>query len=262
MDIISSEQNPLIKEIKNLKRKKYREELKKFYIEGLRFVEEALDVSNNIDRIIVSEQFYSNRDNTIMDRIKQMRLQTAIVKDKLFKELADTENPQGILAVLKMPSYSMNDVFDESCDMLVVLDSIQDPGNMGTIIRTADAAGAGAVIISKGCVDVYNPKVMRSTMGSVFHIPLIFADDLVSTINTLKSKGYIFMAAHLKGTKNYFDMDMTGKIAIIIGNEANGISDEISSISDKLVKIPMPGKAESLNASIAASILIYESVRL
>lgn len=132
---------------------------------------------------------------------------------------------------------------------------------MGTIIRTADAAGFTGIIVSQGCVDVYNPKVLRSTMGSIFHIPLFFSDNLGETIQILKSKGTKIYAAHLKGTSNYFQLDMHNDTAIIIGNESKGISAEIAALADELVKIPMIGKAESLNASVAAALLMYESVR-
>ena len=132
---------------------------------------------------------------------------------------------------------------------------------MGTIIRTADAGGFNAVIATKGCVDFYNPKVLRSTMGSIFHIPVVCCDKLSSIVNHLKSKGIKIYASHLQGIENYYNMNIAYNSAFIIGNEANGISKENTLLADVLVKIPMLGKAESLNASVAAGILIYETVR-
>lgn len=177
-----------------------------------------------------------------------------------------------------MNSYSLRDIIDNlgnisensniSCNIsynittnIVILDSIQDPGNMGTIIRTADAAGFRGIIISKGCVDPYNPKVLRTTMGSIFHIPLHLCDNLKKTLTEIKASNIRIYATHLKGSKNYYETDMTGNVAIIIGNEANGISNESQLMADELIRIPMPGKAESLNASVAAGLLMYESLR-
>lgn len=132
---------------------------------------------------------------------------------------------------------------------------------MGTIIRTADAAGMTGVIVSKGCVDVYNPKVLRSTMGSIFHIPICQSQDIFETMDRMKKRGIKICAAHLEGSCDYFDLEYKNNIAIVIGNEANGISEEVKNFADILVRIPMPGRAESLNASVAAGILMYEILR-
>ena len=171
-----------------------------------------------------------------------------------------TDNPQGILAIIKIKTCELENLFVDG-SFLVVLDSIQDPGNMGTIIRTADAAGASGIIVSKGCVDIYNPKVLRATMGSIFHIPICLYDDMTELIIQLKERAIKVFTSFLKGGANYSEQDMSGNIALVIGNEANGISKEIASLSDFLVRIPMIGRAESLNASIAAAILMYEVVR-
>ena len=148
-----------------------------------------------------------------------------------------------------------------STNYLLIMDSIQDPGNLGTMIRTADAAGFTGMIISKGCVDVYNPKVLRSTMGSIFRMPLCFTDKLENVLENIKLKGIRVYASHLSAKESCYEINMTNNIAIIIGNEANGISNEILPYADKLIKIPMYGRTESLNASIAAGILMFECVR-
>jgi RNA methyltransferase, TrmH family len=261
MDIITSNQNSHVKEVKSLKQKKNRDELKLYFIEGERFLEEAVKERANIEKIMVSESYFKNpSQRNLLKEIESLRYEIFLVTDKLFNEISDTENPQGILAIVRMMEYDLERIYNNN-SFIIILDSIQDPGNLGTIIRTADAAGASGIIYSKGCVDLYNPKVLRGTMGSVFHLPIIYSDNLSETINILKEKNIKIYAAHLSAKVNYFDVDMQNQAAIIIGNEANGISDEIAKLSDTFIKIPMPGKSESLNASVAASLLMYEVVR-
>jgi RNA methyltransferase, TrmH family len=259
---VSSNQNPIIKEVKALKVRKHREEKQLFFIEGLRFVEDALKERTDIQYVLVSEKFIqSNESNKVMGMIPQDSWKVYELPDKLFKEISDTENPQGIMAVLKMGNFTLDDIIKEDNNFLVILETIQDPGNMGTIIRTADAAGAKGIIVSKGSVDLYNPKVLRSTMGSVFHVPIYFSENLAEDLLLVKSKGILLYAAHLAGNMNYYEVKDWSNSGIIIGNEANGISSEISDLANTLVKIPMEGRAESLNASIAAGLLIYEVLR-
>ncbi len=258
MDIITSNQNLLIKEIKGLELRKNREEKGLFIAEGLRFVEESVKEKALIDKIVVSNTFLEGK--SAMDRIRNMGLPCYVVSDKIFKEISDTQTPQGILAVIKKKDALIGDII-KSSNKIVMLESLQDPGNMGTIIRTADAAGMTGIILSKGCVDVYNRKVLRSTMGSIFHLPIHRTDDFIGTIKELKAKGIKVYASHLEGSINYYDIDECQNTAVIIGNEANGISDEAAMAADCLIKIPMPGKAESLNASVAAGILMYEILR-
>lgn len=266
MQIITSENNPLIKDIKSLKIKKYREQNRLFFIEGIKFIEEALTSDEDIKSIIISETVQKDgKIQGIIHKIKQKERKTRLysVPDNILKQLSDTETPQGIIAVVKMKNYDLVEIMNRNKknNLFVILDAVQDPGNMGTIIRTADAADFDAIIATKGCVDFYNPKVLRSTMGSIFHIPVINANDLSQLITNLKSKSIKIYASHLNAQKYFYDLDMSKDTAIIIGNEANGISDQTASLADELIKIPMPGKAESLNASIAAGILIYETVR-
>lgn len=261
MKYISSSQNPILKEVRALKQKKYREESGMFFIEGIRFVEEVLKEDIPISKVLVSECLSDvNGGKEILEKVKERGCSVFTMPHKLFIELSDTKNPQGILAILHARNYKIEDMYDEK-NFFIILDYIQDPGNMGTIIRTADAVGATGVVLSKGCVDIYNPKVLRSTMGSVFHIPICFSEDIFKTLDDMKSKGIKVCAAHLEGDCDYFDIDVTDNIAIIIGNEANGISQEIKEYADILVRIPMVGKAESLNASVAAGILMYEVLR-
>jgi len=178
------------------------------------------------------------------------------ITDSLFKSICDTENPQGIIAVVKNKPVEIK--YDHGFYMLA--DKVQDPGNMGTIIRTAHAAGALGVIITKGTVDIYNEKTLRSTMGSIFKIPVIEDKDL-SLVQKLRNGGFKLVTSSLDTDKNFYDIDLKEKVIISVGNEGNGISDEVYELSDLKIKIPMPGGAESLNAAVAASIMMYEVVR-
>lgn len=261
MNYIQSSQNSIIKDIKSLHLKKNRDAHGLYFVEGIRFVSEAIDNGQSIAKIIISEKLEGlNGGSELIEKVKGACSDISLVPEKLFREVSDTQTPQGILAVIKKNKYSFDKVITEGSSV-VILDCLQDPGNAGTIIRTADAAGISAVLMSKGCVDLYSPKVLRSTMGSVFHIPIFEGLNITETIRVLKQNDYKVIASHLSGKNNYFQEDLTGRSAIIVGNEANGISDETAYMADSLVKIPMPGKAESLNASVAASIMIYEIVR-
>jgi TrmH family RNA methyltransferase len=182
--------------------------------------------------------------------------------DQMFKDISHTETPQGILGVVSIKQYSVDHLSgNKNAPFYVFCDGVQDPGNMGTIIRTADAAGADVVILSKGCVDIYNPKTVRSTMGSMFHVPIIKAEDTVQMMHHVKKNGIHIISGHLSASTYHFDTNMKKGIMIVIGNEGNGISDEVVKLSDYLVKIPITGNAESLNAAVAAAILMYEVVR-
>jgi TrmH family RNA methyltransferase len=261
MNYIQSSQNSTIKEIKTLHLKKNRDADGLYFVEGIRFVNDAIDNEQNIIKVIISDKLESlNGGKELINRVKSVCNECFLVNEKLFKEISDTQTPQGILAVLKKKEINLDTIIEQG-NSIVILDSLQDPGNVGTIIRTSDAAGISAVILTKGCVDLFSPKVLRSTMGSVFHMPIFESMKINGTIALLKKSGYKIIASHLGGKNNYYDEDLTGRVAIIVGNEANGISDETVELSDSLVKIPMPGRAESLNVSIAASIMIYEIVR-
>lgn len=241
---IESSQNKIIKEINSLKQKKYRDKTGLFIVEGERLISEASP------EYVLARDDYAGR----LDGFERVYTTSAA----LFDRVADTVSPQGILGVCKIPENNINEFVGGKNAFVVILERVADPGNLGTIIRTADAAGADAVILSEGCADPYNLKTIRSTMGSVFHLPVYRNVDLKAFLKETKIKTF---AAHLKGIKSCYDTDMSGSVGIIIGNEANGLSDEISGLADELVKIPMPGRAESMNAAVAAGIMIYEAVR-
>ena len=261
MEMITSPQNSFIKELKALKLKKNRQEQGLFFIEGIKFVDEALKENADIVKIVISENLNQVKGgNEILSRISTMGLEIYTLPQKLFKGISDTESPQGILAVIKAKQYLLTELICNS-NFIILLDCIQDPGNLGTIIRTADAAGVTGIIISEGCVDLYNPKVLRSTMGSVFRVPIFHSNDLVDTINVLKKSGVKIYTTHLSSSTNYCELEEVENIGVVVGNEANGVSEAVVLQTDLLIKIPMPGKAESLNAAVAAGIIMFEIVK-
>lgn len=178
------------------------------------------------------------------------------VPRELMEHMSDTKNSQGILAVVRQKKYT-----ELPGDFFLILDTLQDPGNMGTIFRTAEAAGVDGILMNRDCVDVYSPKVVRATMGAMFRMPFMVSDDLPAEIRRMKSEGVQVYAAHLRGTKNHWDFDYRQPTAFMIGNEGNGLQDEIAALADTYLRIPMMGHTESLNAGVAASVLMYETLR-
>lgn len=254
--VITSTSNEQIKKLIQLKEKsKVRKTTGTFTVEGKKMFVEI--PAEDLVSVYVSETFLKENGELVKDKKYQ------IVSDQVFKKISDTVTPQGIVAVVKQKSYSIDYIIEKrnkekSC--IVVLDRLQDPGNMGTIVRTGEAAGISGIIMSKDSADIYNPKVIRSTMGSIFRVPFAIVDNLGVAVDNLKSNGITTYAAHLKG-ELYNSGSLTNDCALLIGNEARGLSGEISSKADKLIKIPMHGKVESLNAAVATAILMYEAAR-
>ena len=246
--LITSRENETIKMIKKMKNKKYRNNC--FIIEGTKMLEEAIDESANIQLIVICE-------NAIID-LDISEYKTIEVTKKIFDELTDVVTPQGVLAIIKIDNTESE--INLSQDYILALDGIQDPGNLGTIIRTADSANLKQIIVSKNTVDAYSSKVIRSTMGGIFRVKIIEVDDLNETLKSLQGNGFEIVTTSLATENSIYDVNYSKKV-VIIGNEANGVSKEIQDISNIKVKIPMLGKTESLNASVAAGIMIYEYVR-
>ena len=250
---IESKNNNLFKEIKKLKEKKHRIKSNKYLIEGLRFVEEAIKSKVSIDSIIFTESFKEKNPDLFLKINENIKL--IQMNEALLKQLCSTENPQGIVGVINMQNKEL-----KSGELVVLVDKVQDPGNMGTIIRTAHAAGAAGIVMTKGTVDIYNDKTLRSTMGSIFYIPIV-EDNSLDFVKSLKKEGYKLVVSSLQGKNNFFEENLQGKVMIAVGNEGNGVSEEVYDIADIKVKIPMPGEAESLNVAVATSIMIYEKIR-
>ena len=254
--IITSASNEQIKNIIQIREKaKVRKTLQQFVVEGIKMYKEIPE--DDLVKTFVSQSFENENPEVLKGKKYE------VVSDSLFKKISDTVTPQGILAIVKQKSYTVEDIVSgrnkgKSC--IVVLDRLQDPGNLGTIVRTGEGAGITGIIMSSDCADIYNPKVIRSTMGSVFRVPFAVVDDLPNAVEELKANGIVTYAAHLKGEP--YSLGMIDKdCALLIGNEARGLRDEVSHKADKLIRIPMAGKVESLNAAIATAILMYEAVR-
>ena len=257
MQKISSKENTLIKHLKKLKEKKYRDEYGEYIIEGVKIIKEAFDNNANIKQIVICDGCDNSELIEKHLKYEMAKFDFICVPKNIFKIISDVENPQGILAVIGK-NEKVNDINKE--DIILALDDIQDPGNLGTIIRTADSVGLKQILISKGTTDSYNPKVIRSTMGAIFRVNIIECDNLKQKLNELQTKDYKIVCTSLKAKKTIYNIDYNKKI-IVIGNEANGVSKEILNIADEKVIIPMLGKTESLNASVATGIVLYEYVR-
>ena len=258
--VVSSLSNPIVKEIKKLYKRKYRWQKKLFIVEGIKIIEECIKEKWNIKYIIIKEDFPLKFEiSRLIDCIDGNNI--IIVSEKVFNEITDMENPQGILGVIEFNLSDMEFLFKVKDKFFIIIDELQDPGNMGTIIRAGDAFGVNGIIITQGCVDIYSPKVVRSTMGSIFHVPIVFADDKLKLIKDLKEKKVAVYATSLRGNIHINRVNFRRDFALIIGNESNGVTEDFLRTADSLIKIPMKGKAESLNAAIASSIIMYEVLR-
>ena len=255
--IITSKENDLIKHIKKLKDKKYRDEYNEFIVEGIKMVHEAIQENANIKTIIVCDDCYNNCEIPSELKYEIAKKDIVYVNQKVFNNITDVTNPQGILAVVEKNKSSQ---IDYKQDFFLILDDIQDPGNIGTILRTADSINLNQIIVSNKTADAFNPKVVRSTMGAIFRINVIVSEDLVSVIRELKKRKIKIASTDLQTDKSIYDIDYK-KTAVIIGNEANGVSEKLLEKSDVRIKIPMTGKTESLNASVATGIILYEKQR-
>ena len=247
MDITSLD-NKLVKHVCSLHQKKYRDMYKEFIIEGENSIVEALKSNFEISNILYCPDLFD-----ISSLNFENQNVTSVTKEVMNK-ISDTITPQGIIAVCKIPENKFSNKFTK----VLFLDRIQDPGNAGTMIRTADAMGFDVIILSEGSVDPYSLKVVRSTVGSIFHVPIIYNVHSIDTLTKLKDRNFTIYASALTNSKSIEDTPPFSPFVLIIGNEGQGVSEEIKSISDYLIRIDMPGNAESLNASIAAGILMYK----
>lgn len=251
-------QNPMVKAAAELKQKKYRQQQGLFLAEGLRTVEEAVRYG------AVQSIFYTaiedDRTRAVLEEAAAKQIKLVCVSDKVLKKIADTETPQGIIAVCERRSKRLDD-FLASGKMLLVLDRVTDPGNIGTMLRTADAAGVGGLLLLQGCADIYAPKTVRASMGSLFHLPVLSGLSEELLVQAARKAGYELLVTCLDGAENLYKADLQGRLAFVMGNEANGVSDALLAAADKRVFIPMQGRAESLNVAMAAGIVMFEALR-
>lgn len=258
MQTITSKDNELIKHIRKLKDKKYRDESNEYVVEGVKLVEEAVKENAKIKQIIVCEDTTRTYEIPTHIMLEIAKYECISVSDKIFNIITQVTNPQGIMAIIE--KNAQNAKIDYTQDIIVVLDDVQDPGNLGTILRTVDSIGLNQIIVSKGTADAFNSKVVRSTMGAIFRIKIIEVENLVQEIKEMRKHHFKLMVTSLQTKNSIYDIDFNKKI-IVIGNEANGVSKEIQDMADEKAKIPMLGRTESLNASVAAGVVMYEYVR-
>ena len=254
--MITSTSNPQVKRLLQLQKKsKVRNEEKVFVVEGLRMFVEV--PKERVEKVYVSENFYNKKKQ----ELNWEKFPIEILSDSVFKHVSDTQTPQGVLCIVKQEKQDLDSLLNIENPHFMVLDNLQDPGNMGTIIRTAEGAGVDAVFMSRDCVDIYNPKTIRSTMGSIYRMPFIYIEEIIPLLEEFRKKGIKSYAAHLDGKNSYDQEDYCKGTAILIGNEGNGLRDEVAEKADIWVRIPMEGQVESLNAAIAASVLMFEVAR-
>ena len=249
--------NQLQKQVIGLQKKsRDRKQSGLFVAEGLRLFAEA--PKDRVEKVILSESFA--RERQAKPFLRDYTCET--VPDYLFESISETKSPQGILGIVRQFQYGTGDLMgNENRPFLLVLECIQDPGNLGTMFRAAEAAGVTGLILDRNTVDPYNPKVVRSTMGSIFRLPFVTVEDLEPCIREMKERGIAFYAAHLAGCMSYDEADYRGGCGFMIGNEANGLKDATADLADCRIRIPMAGRVESLNAAMAATVLMFEASR-
>ena len=259
--MITSLHNKEIKETAALlARKKERDRRGLFVVEGPKMFGEA--PVERIERVYLAQSAAAQMYEKYRDRLSGLSCET--VSDEVFVKMSDTKTPQGILCLVRQQHYNIEEILRENKEkqmLFIILEDIQDPGNLGTIFRTAEAAGADGVIMSSWTADIYNPKTIRSTMGSVYRVPFFHVDQMEEAVRRLQKAGVAVYAAHLGGTAAYDACDYQKSTAFLIGNEAKGLREETAACADARITIPMAGKVESLNAAVASSILLFEAAR-
>ena len=258
MQVITSKDNEIVKNIKKLKEKKYRDETGTYIIEGIKVIEEAIEEKQAIKKIVICDECLKSEEIDQKFKYEIAKYDCVYVNKKVFDGLTSVTTPQGMLAVIEKPD--LHKKIDYDSDILLVLDDIQDPGNLGTILRTADSVNLKQIIVSKGTADAYNPKVVRSTMGAIFRVSIIESENLEKTIKEIKAKKFKVVVTSLDTDNSIYNIQYQKK-AIVMGNEANGVSKEIQDLADYKAKIPMIGRTESLNAAVATGVVLYEYVR-
>lgn len=245
--IITSKENEIIKNIKKLKDKKYREKYNKYIIEGINLIKEAIIEKINIETIVVCDEYLKQNNNmenqetikfnnNFLEKITNKKYNLIYVDKKVFDLLTEVKTPQGIIAVIE--KIKSNNIINYSEDLILILENIQDPGNLGTIIRTIDSTGLSQIIVSKNTADLFNSKVIRATMGSIFRVNIIISDDILKTIEEIKQNKFKIYGAIIGGKKNIYEVKYK-KVAVVIGNEAKGISKDVLNILDEKITIPM-----------------------
>lgn len=248
MKIIESKQNQQVKEWKKLHSKKGRRKTGTFMIEGFHLIEEAVKSG-----VLITQWIFDERTRDIPLEWDIPEHAHYVVTSRVMEEICETENPQGAAAVCKQPE---NPFKEDLNGKFLLIDEVQDPGNLGTMIRTADAAGLDGVILGQGCVDPYNGKVLRATQGSLFHLP-VFEGNLHEWVDRFKQQNVPVYGTALEGGQSYREISNPTKFALIVGNEGSGVDAALLQESDQILFVPISGQAESLNVSVAAGILLF-----
>lgn len=249
--MITSTSNMRVKYIVQLqKKRKLREEEGVFVVEGTRMFREI--PKDKMKEVFVTEDYYNINKDLFVD------VKVELVSEEVFTKISETKTPQGVLAIVKYQEYTLNDLMTGDNKFFLIMENVQDPGNVGTIIRTGEAAGVTGIIMNRQCADLYQAKTIRSTMGSILRLKCVVVDDLVEAVTFLKTKNVTTYGTHLKGAQWYNKVEYKNDLAILIGNEGNGLTQELTDAVDTKIKIPMAGEVESLNAAIAASVVMYE----
>ena len=230
-----------------------------FLAEGFKMFEEA--PMELIREVFLSEEAYEKLEDPSEIAEKLSRIEHEVVSSEVFSKMSDTRTPQGILTVLNRPVYDLEKLLEAPNPLFVVLENLQDPGNLGTIMRTGEGAGVTGVIMTSQTVDLFNPKTIRSTMGSIYRVPYVYVENIEETLHIFAQKGIRTYAAHLKGENYYTGLSFREPTAFLIGNEGNGLTGQTADMADAYLKIPMEGKVESLNAAVATALLVYEAHR-
>lgn len=255
---ISSKENERVRHIAKLKSKKFRDIHDEYIIEGFKLIKQALETGAEILSVFVTREYTISQEKEWTEIMNfNPSVEVFVLSGSLFSGISENISPTGILAVVQKKNNQMNQLDFETASKVVIMDKVRDPGNMGTLIRTADAAGYDLIICSKECADLYNPKTIRSTVGSIFNIPIITDADLMEILKVLKDNGFAVIGSSLDAKVYYNEITDVQKFALIFGNEGSGISPEVISQATLNVKIPMMGRAESLNVAVAAGILMY-----
>jgi TrmH family RNA methyltransferase len=248
-----------LKELARLKTKKGRQQEGKFLIEGLRLCEEAAESGWSVESVLFTGSFEEKiRGKNLLKKFQMLNAELIPLKSQILSKLSDAVTAQGIICVARKRTYSLKDCWDRKIKTIVALVGIRDPGNVGTLIRTADAFGIGGIILSGDTVELYNPKVVRSTMGSLFHLLVIQEVDLEKAIPELKSRKFEILGTDVKEGNGIDEYEPSGNICLLIGSEAEGLDRKLFKLCDEIIHIPTFGKAESLNVSVAGGILLYE----
>lgn len=259
--MITSLNNKSVKEVVQLTQKaKERNKQDLFVVEGIKMFREA--PADRIRQVYISRKAEQEIYSRYQEKLSKVPCET--VADEVFDKMSDTKTPQGILCLLEQFHYRTEQLLAEKEKkqlLFILLEDIQDPGNLGTIVRTGEGAGVDGIIMSSQTADIYNPKTIRATMGSVYRVPFVYTQDIRETMKTLQKQGVSVYAAHLGGSKYYDEYDYRKHTAFLIGNEGNGLKEDTAKCADSYLKIPMEGDVESLNAAVASSVLMYEAYR-